>query len=365
MSNEALLQFAQRPDCLSIRPQAGDGCQLAAVGCSTMTSDEWNGSIYLVDCNTGSVRQRLATYGGTCALQWFQLGPLSLFLSAGDDGAIYVWQYEPDADSDSESKPEKMSEGEGGDPEGDGSFDEDGVAVVGEENVDTSTSLGIAHGGEKLAEVMFHWFDHSDIVSSLSITPGGMLLSSSHDQTVKLWDLNDKIHPVRTFTSHRRDVNHVQWHPRENSLFASGGKDKCVLLWDERSPTPTGGRRGEAQCERVCWEPSSEHVLACGFSNGVVDVMDTRAFGKPLCSTSVGAPVRDLSWRPTSSSSPLLACASEDSVTRVLSLTDDSLTSVWKSTVHRDYVTSVAWGDCGTLFSTSWDGSMQKHAIAK
>jgi len=373
--------FAQRPDCLALRAPAEDGSQLAAIGCSAMTTDVWNGSIYLVDCSTGSVRQRLVTYGGTCALEWLQLGPLSLFLSGGDDGAVYVWQYDPEADSDSEGKPDKKrryntrtnkdaAEGEEtGDDAAEAAFDEDGIAVIGDagadvnESVSESASLGIAHGGEKLAEVMFHWFDHSDIVSSLSTTPGGMVLSSSHDQTIKLWDLNDKIYPVRTFTSHKSDVNHVQWHPSENSLFASGGRDGCVLLWDERSSSPTTGRRVNAHCERVCWQ--SEHVLACGYSNGVVDVMDTRAFGKAMCSASVGAPVRDLAWHSpspsSSSSSPLLAVASEDSVTRVLSFTGTSLTPSWKSTAHRDYATAVAWDDQGSLLSTSWDCSMHKH----
>jgi ribosome assembly protein RRB1 len=38
--------------------------------------------------------------------------------------------------------------------------------------------------------------------------------------------------PVATFKHHAAPVSTVEWHPTESSVFASGGSDDQITLWD-------------------------------------------------------------------------------------------------------------------------------------
>lgn len=37
---------------------------------------------------------------------------------------------------------------------------------------------------------------------------------------------------VATFKHHTRPVTTVEWHPTDSSVFASGGEDDQIVLWD-------------------------------------------------------------------------------------------------------------------------------------
>lgn len=64
----------------------------------------------------------------------------------------------------------------------------------------------------------------------------GHLLSSSEDQTVCLWDLNDytkdnnTLKPSRVFKGHTSVVEDVSWHEFHDSIFASVGDDKKLMM---------------------------------------------------------------------------------------------------------------------------------------
>jgi ribosome assembly protein RRB1 len=38
--------------------------------------------------------------------------------------------------------------------------------------------------------------------------------------------------PVATFKHHTQPVTTVEWHPTEATVFASGGSDDQIALWD-------------------------------------------------------------------------------------------------------------------------------------
>jgi ribosome assembly protein RRB1 len=38
--------------------------------------------------------------------------------------------------------------------------------------------------------------------------------------------------PVATFKHHTQPVTTVEWHPAEATVFASGGSDDQIALWD-------------------------------------------------------------------------------------------------------------------------------------
>ena len=62
------------------------------------------------------------------------------------------------------------------------------------------------------------------------------LMSTSHDKTVRLWDLpsND---PITTFHGHTDYVRAGAFMPNSSSMLTSGSYDTTVRVWDSRSPS--------------------------------------------------------------------------------------------------------------------------------
>lgn len=97
-------------------------------------------------------------------------------------------------------------------------------------------------GGAKSANTSYH----VDAVSSLDFDPvvGSMLLSSSHDGTVKMWDLSEGF-LYCTLTAHEGPVNKARFSPRFDlpqsseypmCSFATAGQDGKILSWDAVLP---------------------------------------------------------------------------------------------------------------------------------
>ena len=71
---------------------------------------------------------------------------------------------------------------------------------------------------------------HTNKVMGLRFLPGGRLLSASHDNTMRLWDLATG-RCLRTLADHEDWVNSVAFGP--DGMYAlSGGGDPSVRLWD-------------------------------------------------------------------------------------------------------------------------------------
>ena len=71
---------------------------------------------------------------------------------------------------------------------------------------------------------------HHAEVSSVSTDPIAphLLVSASHDSTVKLWDMRDS-KVVNTFKDHQGPVNICRMSP-DGSWVSSGGNDKTVMV---------------------------------------------------------------------------------------------------------------------------------------
>jgi pre-mRNA-processing factor 17 len=129
-------------------------------------------------------------------------------------------------------------------------------------------------------KLLHTWSGHSKGVSAIRFFPksGHLLLSSSMDGTVKLWDVHNQRKCLRTFTGHDQAVKDISFSP-DGRRFISCSYDRYVKCWD----TETGQciSRHTSKKIPVCvkWFPEEgahDHEFLCGQSNKLVVQWDLR-----------------------------------------------------------------------------------------
>ncbi|EIE23954.1 WD40 repeat-like protein [Coccomyxa subellipsoidea C-169] len=69
-----------------------------------------------------------------------------------------------------------------------------------------------------------------------------MLVTGAADGSVKVWDRRQLKEAVHTFKLHDSAIMRVEWAPYKPGVFASGGEDKLIAVWDlERQDKMPGG----------------------------------------------------------------------------------------------------------------------------
>lgn len=136
---------------------------------------------------------------------------------------------------------------------------------------------------------------HTDAVLSISWNPfvPNLLVTSSADTTIKLWDLDAKpaahggLEAIRDFRIHSDKVQSVAWNTSatapgaadtsstDRSLLASGGYDGFVKIWDVRSPADTTRSiRVDGEVEKIRWHPWKANHLLVALDSGIVQEYD-------------------------------------------------------------------------------------------
>lgn len=142
------------------------------------------------------------------------------------------------------------------------------------------------------------------------------------------------------FTGHRETVEELQWSPSEANVFASGGNDGCVKIYDTRSKS----KRPALSCQVsstdvnvLSWSNLEHYILASGHDDGSWSVWDLRAWKDPanLARGSKGSTptvsnpsssavatfsfhkeqITGLEWHPTDNSI-MLVCSGDGTVTQ-------------------------------------------------
>jgi histone-binding protein RBBP4 len=160
----------------------------------------------------------------------------------------------------------------------------------------------------------------------------GHLLSSSSDGTICHWDIKANaatldIQPYHVYGHHGhhgKSVEDVDWHKYQANVFGSVGGDSSIVLWDIRDfdSSATEGKRGILKVKEeahgasddincISFSPLDEFLFATGGSDGMVKLWDMRNLNRAI-HTLEGhkAGVYQLNWSPKESS--ILASSSED-----------------------------------------------------
>lgn len=70
---------------------------------------------------------------------------------------------------------------------------------------------------------------HTDIISAISCTESGLILSASNDRTVMVWDTSKDNHQVMTLNGHIDSVRAVS---SVGNRAVGGGRDGRLIVWD-------------------------------------------------------------------------------------------------------------------------------------
>ena len=97
---------------------------------------------------------------------------------------------------------------------------------------------------EKIKEVEVH----SDFLRSLLVHPTEpIIITSSDDCTIKLWDYGKNFTLIRSLEEHKNFVMKVAFNPKDPSMFASGSMDKKIKCWSITSPNSQITLEGHSQ----------------------------------------------------------------------------------------------------------------------
>ena len=105
--------------------------------------------------------------------------------------------------------------------------------------------------------------DHSGAVKSVSFSSkGSWLLSSSDDNTLRLWNLEDGYSVNIPFAHHSGEVKSASFSP-EGDQIISGSSDKTIRLWNLESNfvhTPSSGHSGAVNS--VSFSPQEDWIIS-------------------------------------------------------------------------------------------------------
>jgi WD40 repeat protein len=182
---------------------------------------------------------------------------------------------------------------------------------------------------------------------------GRMLLSGSHDSTLRLWALDDGTD--RTLSGHRREVKRAVFDPK-GRWVASASEDATVRLWSLRGGAPRvlEGHRGGVEClatshdgQRLVSGGQDGQVLSWDVESGAARVIARHR--ERVAAVAVSPDDR---W---------VASGSWD---RSVLLLDRQSGSLRRLQGHRDVVSALAFSPDGKwLASGSWDREPRVWAV--
>lgn len=194
-----------------------------------------NGSIKSWDTKTGKLlRDWIAHTGIVTALDIDKEGTLA---SSGDDGSIKLWRVSPHKNTEiidteiilevSAKEPLKVW---------DLSFSPDGTLIATAQD-DGSVALWSYRPNSELSLIWRKNEHNSYPVRSVSFSPSGKrIVSGGDDGVLKVWDLDSNI--LQTLLGHSYEIRDIDFAPNNKELLLSSSGDNTVKIWDDSRYSP-------------------------------------------------------------------------------------------------------------------------------
>jgi coatomer subunit beta' len=100
-------------------------------------------------------------------------------------------------------------------------------------------------------EKVKEWEAHTDYIRFIEVHPNRpLVLSSSDDMTIKMWDWDKDFECVQTFEGHAHYVMMVRFNPRDSNTFASASLDRSIKVWGLTASTAHFSLEGNGSHEK-------------------------------------------------------------------------------------------------------------------
>jgi len=209
---------------------------------------------------------------------------------------------------------------------------------------------------------------HKGIVSSVVSSPDGkMLASSSFDNTIILWDVNNPSDPsqLATLEGHTNFVTSVAFSP-DGKTLASGSYDNTIILWDVETRQPIGQpfEGHSVFVYSVAFSPDGK-TLASGNADGTIvlwDISDPSAPSQVATLEGHSDAVKGVAFSPDGKT---LASGSNDGTIILWDVATQQLIGQ-PLTGHADFVTSMDFSPDGKILASgSFDNTIILWDVAK
>ncbi|KAG1739462.1 uncharacterized protein EDB91DRAFT_386645 [Suillus paluster] len=199
---------------------------------------------------------------------------------------------------------------------------------------------------------------HKEKVWALAFFKDGRrVITSSHDATLQIWDVQKGALVGGPFEGHKHGVKSVAISPDDRRI-ASGGNDKTIIIWDVESKQMVFGidplvKHTDSVCS-VCFSPNGKK-LASGSNDKTVVIWDMET-GEVLATLEGHSEgVYSVAFSPDGLK---IASGSEDRTIRVWRTDTSALLLQFDAHEHR--VRSVVWSPDGfQLVSASYDSTVK------
>ncbi|KAI9682039.1 MAG: hypothetical protein M1817_000093 [Caeruleum heppii] len=126
------------------------------------------------------------------------------------------------------------------------------------------------------------WKYHTKAITGLKFFPssGHLLLSSSADAKIALWDVYHNRELLRTFSGHNKSVADIDFSPDAGSTFLSSSYDRSTKLWDTETGTCISRFSTGKIPHVIRFSPSSPNEFLAGMSDKKIVQHDIRIPGE-------------------------------------------------------------------------------------
>lgn len=200
---------------------------------------------------------------------------------------------------------------------------------------------------------------HDHYIRSLAVHPNEMLLlSSSDDLSIKLWDISKGCTAIRTFQVHTGIVMDVKWNPRDLTTFASCSLDGNVIFWDMGSEQPRFTQRVSNKCvNSISFAVNGDRsLIATGSDDTIVTIIDLQS--RSVVTTLEGHDnnVTRVEFHPTR---PLIITTAEDNSTIIWSSITFRKENRLSSALERGW--ALGFSNCPPLMAIGHDKGLTIH----
>ena len=187
------------------------------------------------------------------------------------------------------------------------------------------------------------------------------ILTSSNDQTVKVWDATTMTQQAEF--SHDFTAYQAIWHPTHESIFGSCSGDQTMRVWDLRSGRDV--KRIHAHTNEVLSMDFNkyENFVATASTDNTIKVWDLRATTESpiMMLTAHTLPVKRIKFSPYHAN--ILASGSYDMSTLIWDCNKQQVVNRFDN--HSEFVVGLDFNlfNEGQLASVSWDKSVAVFKI--